>query len=172
MDKVVNEQGIWTDSRFGSKGYGAWLVPFGWLIALYQLYLISGALGQDELWAIDLFLILFLGSLLIGGVQFFVTALKTAQKIVVKNGGICEISLFYWKQRVLSQNQILSVEPIRLKFYQKLMTPLDRSLDNYKVILKNGGYFYISGATNGVSQLAGEFVAEKLQGGCKLNDVS
>jgi len=153
----VNDKCAWVDSRFGSSGSGAWFVPLAWLVTLFQLYSISGALSQDGLWVIDMFLFIFIGSLLIGGLQFILIAFKTAQKITLHDEGVCEINFFYWGKMSFNKSQVLYVEIIKLKFYKSLMTPLNRTLDNYKVTLKNGSCFYISGRTVNVNQLSKNF---------------
>lgn len=146
----------WSDVRLGTNGRGAWIAPAGLIAVCYQLFKFVGAsLGQESvrmIWPIDGPLILIFLVLFIGCIQFIVTSRKTLQRINV-DGEMCTVWQYYGKNIVFQRTQIIYVEPFRLSILQKLMTPLHREQENYRVAIDGGMYFYISAATPNVESL-------------------
>jgi hypothetical protein len=151
--KCRDHNSYYIDTFFGKKGGGLWVAVIGAAAILYQVTVIINILELKLSALSDLPLAIIYFFVLVVLVLFFMLACiavyegsVTVQRVKINDDMLCTVWFYYGKKLSFSVSEVEIIVPTKKRFLKSIRTPLGRGGENYKIQLKNGRSFFVSGA--------------------------
>lgn len=158
----------WVNDSYGPGGIFIWVLSVAWFVVVYTIYYWvskAGLLDAEksmELYLIDFFVLaveVFLATFFI---IFFIQCVRMVVSIEINDELSCEVKLFYGRKFTLELIDIKEINEFYPVGINSIYTPFEFKKINYKVILNNGNYIFVSGSMIGAQELIKYMLPEKI----------
>jgi len=142
----VNQEkvSVWLDRRWGPAGIWAWAFLAGWLAAIRGFFIILYA--PSKIWIAKIIgapIILFM--IIVGAASLFTQWPKVAYKVVAINNATYSVFCYFFRKLEYRLDEIARIDVFKIIGIRSWLTPLKVSGENYRITLKSGKWFCLSG---------------------------